>query len=99
MSGKLKKGPIPLYYQLERMLRRRILNGKLTPEKPFPTERKLCDEFGVSRITVRQTLMILENEGLIRREQGRGTFVTPPATASRTRSGRGNVRIAVRRSR
>ncbi len=80
MSGKLKKGPIPLYYQLERVLRKRILNGKLTPDNQFPTERQLCEEFEVSRITVRQTLMILENEGLIRREQGRGTFVTPPST-------------------
>jgi GntR family transcriptional regulator len=83
MSGKLKKGPIPLYYQLERVLRKRILNGRLTSATQFPTERQLCEEFGVSRITVRQTLMILENEGLIRREQGRGTFVTLPANTSR----------------
>ncbi len=83
MSGKLKKGPIPLYYQLERVLHKRILNGRLTPKNQFPTERQLCEEFGVSRITVRQALMILENEGLIQREQGRGTFATPPASTSR----------------
>jgi GntR family transcriptional regulator len=82
MSGRLKKGPIPLYYQLERVLRKRILNGRLPPENQFPTERQLCEEFEVSRITVRQTLMILENEGLIRREQGRGTFANPPANAA-----------------
>jgi GntR family transcriptional regulator len=75
MTPKLKKGPIPLYYQLERALRKRILNGKITPSGQFPTERQLCEEFGVSRITVRQALMILENEGIISREQGRGTFV------------------------
>jgi len=72
---KLKKSPIPLYYQLDRALRKRINSGQITPEDPFPTERQLCEEFGVSRTTVRQTLMILENEGLIKRKQGRGTFV------------------------
>jgi GntR family transcriptional regulator len=76
MNRKLKKGPIPLYYQLERALRKRILTGKIPPSSQFPTERQLCEEFGVSRITVRQSLMILENEGLISREQGRGTFIT-----------------------
>ncbi|MGA2959572.1 MAG: GntR family transcriptional regulator [Thermodesulfobacteriota bacterium] len=75
MIRKLKKGPVPLYYQLERALRKRILTGKIIPSSQFPTERQLGEEFGVSRITVRQALMILENEGLLRREQGRGTFV------------------------
>ena len=76
MTRELKKGPIPLYYQLERTLRKRILTGKITPSGQFPTERQLGEEFGVSRITVRQALMILEDEGLLSREQGRGTFVT-----------------------
>jgi GntR family transcriptional regulator len=73
---KLKRGPLPLYYQLERALRNRILSGKIAPAEPLPTERELCEEFGVSRITVRQALAILESEGLIKREQGRGTFAT-----------------------
>jgi GntR family transcriptional regulator len=73
-TAKLKKGPIPLYYQLERTLRKRILSRKIAQGAPFPTERRLCEEFGVSRTTVRQALMLLENSGLIRREQGRGTF-------------------------
>jgi GntR family transcriptional regulator len=72
---KLKKGPIPLYYQLERALRKRIRAHEIDGGIPFPTERDLCDEYGVSRTTVRQALMILEREGLLKREQGRGTFV------------------------
>ena len=74
---KLKKGKIPLYYQLEDILRRRILKGELTPDTPFPSDTQLCKDYGVSRITVRQALKIMEDNGLIKREQGRGTFVVP----------------------
>jgi GntR family transcriptional regulator len=44
----------------------------------IPPETRLADEFGVSRVTVRQVLDILVNEGLILRERGRGTFVAQP---------------------
>jgi GntR family transcriptional regulator len=73
---KLAKGETPLYHQLEKILRKRILQGKLSSGMLFPTDQQLCEEFGVSRITVRQALKILEDDGLIKREQGRGTFVT-----------------------
>ncbi|MGA3085675.1 MAG: GntR family transcriptional regulator [Thermodesulfobacteriota bacterium] len=73
---KLKKTPVPLYYQLEKVLRKRILSGKLKTDQAVPTEKELCQEFGVSRITVRQALLSLESDDLIRREQGRGTFVS-----------------------
>jgi GntR family transcriptional regulator len=73
---KLKKNPVPLYYQLEKVLRKRILSGKLKSDQTVPTEKELCQEFGVSRITVRQALLSLESDDLIRREQGRGTFVS-----------------------
>jgi len=69
---KLKKSPIPLYYQLENILKKMIIEGQ-TPN-PLPTERELCHDFGVSRTTVRQALANLETEGYIVREQGRGTF-------------------------
>ena len=73
---KSRKTPIPLYYQLEKVLRKRILSGKLKSDQAVPTEKELCQEFGVSRITVRQALLSLESDNLIRREQGRGTFVS-----------------------
>ncbi|MBW2062747.1 MAG: GntR family transcriptional regulator [Deltaproteobacteria bacterium] len=52
------------------------MSGQLKASDNFPSERELREEFGVSTITIRQALKILENEGLIRREQGRGTFIT-----------------------
>ncbi len=74
---KLEKGPIPLYFQLERILRSRIAAGEIRPNDQLPTELELCNEFGVSRATVRQAIKALEIDGLIRREQGRGTTLIP----------------------
>lgn len=67
---------IPLYYQIETLLRREILSGELPPGSPLPSEESLGQEFSVSRITVRRALSILEDDGLIVRQRGRGTFVT-----------------------
>jgi GntR family transcriptional regulator len=73
----LKPGPLPKYYQLARILRGQILSGDLEPDDQFPTEDSLCREYRVSRGTVRQAISSLVQEGLIRREQGRGTFINP----------------------
>lgn len=70
--------PIPLYYQLKQILRERIESGDWPAGFAIPAERELCGEFGVSRATVRQAISGLVNEGLLKREQGRGTFVCRP---------------------
>jgi DNA-binding FadR family transcriptional regulator len=49
------------------------------PEGRLPTERQLADEFGVTRTVVRHALAVLEAEGRISREVGRGTFLRKPA--------------------
>ncbi len=67
---------IPLYLQVKDILLQRILQGDYIPGSSLPAEPDLCAEFGVARGTVRQALSKLEIEGLVRREQGRGTFVT-----------------------
>ena len=67
---------VPLYYQLGSVLREKIHAGQFSPGQRIPTEAELAAEYGVSRITVRQALAALEQEGLIRREAGRGTFVS-----------------------
>lgn len=71
----LKPGPLPKYYQLVEILREQILSGELRPNDQLPTEESLCREYGVSRGTVRRAFTTLTYEGLIRAEQGRGTFV------------------------
>jgi len=58
-------------------LRERILGGELPAGQQLPSERELCSQFRASRITVRRALQILEEELLIHRRQGSGTFVNP----------------------
>ena len=66
---------IPLYYQIATILREGILSGELPPGTPLPGEEALGREYDVSRITVRRAFSVLEGEGLILRQRGRGTFV------------------------
>jgi len=67
---------VPLYHQLQRLLQTEIESGKWQPDEQLPNEAKLAERFGVSKITVRQALEGLADLGYIRREQGRGTFVS-----------------------
>jgi GntR family transcriptional regulator len=78
---------IPLYYQLENLLREKIASGAFAAGDRLPTENDLIRQYGVSRITVRQALTALAEEGLIERRQGRGTFVAGRRTKRRTFSG------------
>lgn len=74
---------IPLYYQVENVLREKIISGAFTAGQKLPTESELIDQFGVSRITVRQALAALAHENLIDRRQGSGTFVAQRRTRKR----------------
>ncbi|MBL4700455.1 MAG: GntR family transcriptional regulator [Phycisphaeraceae bacterium] len=70
-----KNKPIPLHSQIKEILEEDILSNKLQPGDPFHSDRELVMRFGVSRGTVRKTLQAMENEGLITRRAGQGTFV------------------------
>ena len=74
---------IPLYYQLENILREKISSGAFAPGSRMPTESELIRIYGVGRITVRQALASLAKEGLIERKRRRGTFVTERKTGRR----------------
>ncbi len=63
------------YNQVANRLRQDILAGRYKPGARLPTERVLCMEYAVSRITIRQALTVLEEEQLIVRRQGSGTYV------------------------
>ena len=67
----------PLYKQLFHVLRRQIEDGKIKPDQPIPSERSLCTKYQISRITVRQSIAELINEGLLYKKQGKGTYVSP----------------------
>jgi GntR family transcriptional regulator len=69
-------GTVPKYYELRQWLRQHI--DGLEPGTPVPPERKLSEQFNISRMTVRQALHDLAVEGRIVRMQGRGTFVATP---------------------
>lgn len=66
----------PLYHQTAAVLRSRIAEGVWKEGDRLPAERKLCEEFGVSTITMRRAVGTLVAEGLVARLQGKGTFVT-----------------------
>ena len=67
----------PLYRQLLGSINARIHKGDWDAGGRLPSERDLCEEFGVSRSTVRQALEQLARAGLLNKIQGRGTFVAP----------------------
>jgi GntR family transcriptional regulator len=66
---------VPLHRQLFLVLHDEIARGALAPGDALPTEQALCDQFGVSRITVRRALADLAERGYIERRQGVGSFV------------------------
>jgi GntR family transcriptional regulator len=71
----LEPGPIPLYHRLERDLQARIVEGEFAPGALLPTEEQICEQYGVSRITVRRALDALIGQGLIVKKRGVGSFV------------------------
>lgn len=73
-----RNSAIPLYYQIQEYLRNQIDSAVWKPGDQIPTEQQLCDRFGVSRITVVKALTRLVEEGVLVREQGKGTFVATP---------------------
>lgn len=73
-----KENPVPLYLQIKEIWRHQIKAGVLKPGDQFPTEQELCRRYEVSRITVKQAVSALVNEGLLIRRRGKGTFVAKP---------------------
>ena len=65
----------PRYQALAQLLRARIANGHYPVGGLLPAETELCDEFRVSRFTVREALRHLADDGLLLRRQGSGTLV------------------------
>jgi GntR family transcriptional regulator len=74
---------VPLYYQLQEVLKEQIESGTWGTGEALPSEPELARRFGVSRVVVRQALAILEDDRQIVRIKGRGTFVAEPKLDAR----------------
>lgn len=71
------KSDAHLYGKITNAIRHQIDSGKYLTGDKLPSERRLCEEFDVSRITIRQALNQLEDMNIIDRKQGRGTYILP----------------------
>jgi GntR family transcriptional regulator len=68
---------IPLYVQVVREISSKIASGEYLPGQKIPPEFQLCQDFGVSRITIRQAIRVLVAEHALYTKRGKGTFVNP----------------------
>lgn len=73
-----KHSPIPMYYQIMNQLREKIAEGIYSVGDALPPERELVEIYQVSRMTIRQAILELVNEGILVRRKGIGTFVASP---------------------
>jgi GntR family transcriptional regulator len=71
-----RSSPVPFYFQLAAILEQEIVRLRLQAGERLPSESELCVQFELSRTTVRQALARLEQEGLVTRRKGFGTFVS-----------------------
>lgn len=69
------KGAVPLYIQIKKIIKDKILSKEYAPGDSLPSEAQLQEIFHVSRITARQAIAQLESEGLVERARGKGTRV------------------------
>lgn len=79
----------PLHLQIQSLLRQKIVSNQLKSDETIPSERDLAEELEVSRMTVRQALNALREEGLIYQKRGKGTFVSPLKMDIHTRNLKG----------
>ncbi|OQM46138.1 phosphonate metabolism transcriptional regulator PhnF [Anoxybacillus sp. UARK-01] len=70
-----KHSPLPIYYQLEQGIKEMIEKGQLQPGEMIPSEREWSERYDISRMTVRQAINNLVNDGYLVRQRGKGTFV------------------------
>ena len=65
----------PVYIQIHDEIHEAIEAGRWVPGDKIPAERELAEQFGVSRMTLRQAVMMLVDEGILERRVGSGTYV------------------------
>jgi GntR family transcriptional regulator len=77
------KPQLPLYYKIEQDLKKKIENGTYKVGDLLPSEREMIEMYGVSRLTAREAINRLVNDGLVIKIQGKGTYVSSPRKVHR----------------
>jgi len=72
----IRRDMTPRYYKIYEELHKSLTEGRYKEGDRFPSEHELCQRYKVSRGTVREAVKLLYQQGLVKREQGRGSFVT-----------------------
>ena len=67
---------VPIYMQLVDRIKQMVVNGQLQPGQQLPTMRQLATDLRINYNTVGRAYLILDQEGVISTQQGRGTYVT-----------------------
>lgn len=70
-----RSSPLPLYHQVEVDMRQRVESGEWQRGEKIPTEAELCTIYGASRVTIREAVRRLTDDGLLVPRRGSGTFV------------------------
>lgn len=78
MTDTLRQSRAPLYLQITEILRQNLDRGTWQPGDLLPTISELSEKYSVAKVTIRQALKILEEDGLLESRRGRGTTVLPP---------------------
>jgi GntR family transcriptional regulator len=74
----LPDSSVPLYIQLKELLQAAMQAGTIAPGSRLPSERELAQRYSVSRMTARQALQLLAQEGLTYSRVGKGTYAREP---------------------
>ena len=75
-----KYSNVPLYSQLKHLIIEKIESGEFHEQSKIPSEQELCEQYDISRPTVRQAISELTNNGYLYKEKGKGTFVAKAKT-------------------
>lgn len=80
-----RNSSVPMYVQLADTLREQIVSGKIKPGDKLPSETEMIKQYNLGRLTIRDALSILVNEGLLEKHHGKGTFCKTNFTPKKTR--------------
>lgn len=79
LSKIINNSRLPLYHQLYDIIVDKIENGTYHENDKLPSERELCEQYDISRATVRRAMVELEKNDYIYKKQGKGVFISEKA--------------------